>query len=346
MYIYKFLSLLLIMNKNKYLKYKTKYKSLKSRLQDENMDGGAITKQAIITNDNVQLTPKVSHSERFIEFDFPEISISSVEYPQGPTGCTYIRFNTNNVSYYVDSRGGSVMTYASNLSRSNNRAIRGICFAGGSFLGLEAVSGCVIEELKNTDYVCMSKCIVTGASLRSGNMNFNNIYPDKNLGRFAVQNAIENKIYLGQVGAGCMAGDGKYGQGAAFHNYNGVKIFVFTAVNALGSIYNSKGELLRDRKSIPVNVNVLDPKADKNTTLTAVITDLSLNVIELEQLAIQCHTNMASIIRPFHTIGDGDVLFGITLGKVNRETITNFNIRDFYNVCSKITNEAILSCYD
>ncbi|AGD92820.1 endotype 6-aminohexanoat-oligomer hydrolase [Megavirus lba] len=333
-----------MMYQNKYLKYKNKYNMLKNGTN--NLKGGnKHTKQATITNDNINLIPVVSRSERILEFDFPEISIASVEYTEGPTGCTYIRFNVDTASYYVDARGGSVMTYASNHARSNNRAVRGICFAGGSYLGLEALSGCVIEELKMVDYVCVSKCNVTGASLRSANLNYNNIYPDKDLGRFAVQSLQKNHVYLGQVGAGCMAGDGRYGQGAAFATYLGIKIFVLTAVNALGVIYDYNGKILRDRREIIKDDDVLDPNSPKNTTLTVVITNLALNAVELEQLSIQCHTNMAVTIRPFHTIGDGDVLFGVTLSQISKKNIEGFNMTKFYELCSETANRAVLNCF-
>ncbi|BCS82790.1 endotype 6-aminohexanoat-oligomer hydrolase [Cotonvirus japonicus] len=337
------------MTKDKYLKYKTKYKFLKNNHDniDANLDiiGGRNKKSKDVpSNDNTQLTPTVSQAKRTLEFDFPEISVASVEYSDGPTGCTYVRFNVRVASYYVDPRGGSVMIYASN--RSHHGTIRGICFAGGSYLGLEAMAGCTIEELRSVDYECLSKCLVTGASLRSANLNYNNIYPDKNLGRFAVQNLRNGIVGLGQVGAGRMAGDGQYGQGAAFHIHNGAKIFVLTAVNALGVLYDEKGNIVRDRKKIPINDNQLDPSAPRNTTLTMVITDLLLTVQELQQLSIQCHGNMAVVIRPFNTEGDGDVLFSVSLGKIDRNTIPGFKIRDFFLKCSEAVNEAVLSCVE
>jgi 6-aminohexanoate-oligomer endohydrolase len=354
------------MYEKKYFKYKTKYfqykKNETKESNDENNntnDNVDISKQ-IITNDNICLYPSIGKSNRMIKFNFPEISVASVQYNEGPTGCTYVRFNTNNTRYFMDSRGGSVATFATNNTRSNSK-IRGICFSGGSTLGLETVSGCVMEEMKKINYSDHGKCHVIGTTLRSANLDYNYIYPDKNLGRFAVNNLIpypfndnnkdnkqnisENIVYLGQVGVGCMAGDGFYGQGAYFLKYKEIKIFVFSGVNALGTIYNTKGDILKDRWALS---NEKSPyvSLNENTTLTTVVTDLSLSFTELKQLAIQCHTNMAVIIRPFHTIGDGDVLFSVTLNIIDRSNIKDFNILEFYDVCSKCANSAILNCFD
>lgn len=330
-----------------------------SNSQNEKME------EMVITNDNLNLVPVVGKTDKVLKFNFPEISIASVQYNEGPTGSTYIRLNVDNANYYMDSRGGAVNTYASDQRRSNRRTIRGICFSGGSIIGLEAKSGCVIEEMKKINYTDHGKCNVTGATLRSANLDYNYIYPDKNLGRFAVNNLkpdpfkndnnnkseYSNEVYLGQVGVGCMAGDGYYGQGAYFKEYKGIKIFVLTGVNALGAIYNEKGEVLRDRwalsgkKSPYIYSHNNDISTIENTTLTVVITDLTLNLFELQQLAIQCHTNMAVVIRPFHTIGDGDVLFSVTLNKVNRANIKDFRILEFYDVCSQCAKNAVLNCF-
>lgn len=325
----------------KYNKYKHKYIELK-----KNINRPKSTKN-VFTNDNLVLIPKISKTNNLFTFDFPDISIASVHYDEGPTGCTYIRFNINDVFFYCDRRGGSVMTMSSDRTRSNKSNIRGICFVGGSILGLEAICGCIVEEWKNHDYKNFGKCDVIGAALRSGNLNYNEVYPDKNLGRFAVRNVIQNQIYLGQAGAGCMAGNGFYGQGADFRIYNGVRIFAFTAVNALGVIYDTTGNIIKNQWESNNNNNNNNNNDDqiygKNTTLTTLITDLALDFFELEQLSIQCHTNMAIVIRPFNTIGDGDVFFGISLNKINKKNIKKFNIREFYQVCSEVTNNAVIN---
>lgn len=319
---------------------------------DENIKNGNYTRDKtnpIVTNDNIKLVPVVSKTNILMTFDFPEISIASVQYNEGPTGCTYIRFNNEKSTFHCDRRGGSVMTFSSDQVRSDKNNIRGICFAGGSFFGLESITGCIVEEWKANNYTHSGKCDIVGAALYSGNLDYNSIYPDKNLGRFAVNNLKLNEIYLGQAGAGCMAGDGFYGQGAAFKIYQGVKIFAFSAVNALGVIHDPNGRVVRDRWEFKLNDNKSsDPDKiyGKHTTLTAIITNLSLDGFELEQLSVQCHTNIATIIRPFNTIGDGDVLFGISLHSVNKKHIKNFNIKEFYDICSVVTNNAIEKCWN
>lgn len=327
----------------KYIKYKTKYLSIK----DVSKNLIQPFKGVEITNDNLNLVPVVSKTNKLMTFDFPEVSISSVQYKEGSTGCTYIRFNNDRTIFYCDRRGGYVTTASSDRVRLYKNNIRGICFSGGSFLGLEAISGCVAEELKAINYTNFRNCYIVGATLRSANLDYNRIYPDKNLGRFAVNNLKQNQIYLGQAGAGCMAGNGFYGQGASFKIYQGIKIFVVSAVNALGVIHNEKGQVLRNRWQLydKNKTNDLDEIYGKNSTLTTVITDLSLDLFELEQLSIQCHTNMAVVIRPFNMIGDGDVLFGVSLNNIDKGNIHNFDIKDFYRICSEVTNDAVLNCF-
>lgn len=323
------------MYQQKYIKYKIKYLKLRDKIKDR-----------LKTNDNTKLTPQVSVSNKILEFDFPEISVASVYYPEGPTGCTYVRFDVDTVYYYTDARGGSVMTYASDDTRTNKKFVRGICFAGGSFLGLEAISGCVAQEMADADGDNYRKYNITGATLRSGNLHYNKIYPDKELGRFAVKSLVKNRLYMGQVGAGTMAGNGYYGLGAEFHIYRGVKIFVLSAVNALGVLYNEKGEVLRDQWEMARRDGITCKPTRENTTLTVVVTDLMLSHLEVRQLSVQCHTNLAVVIRPFHTIGDGDVLFGVTLNLIDRQHIEDFDIDDFFNVCSQTAQRAILNCYE
>lgn len=116
------------MYKHKYLKYKLKC----SMLEKMNQYGG----KKINTNDNMSLIPKNSKSENVLKFNFPEIEIASVQYDEGPVGCTYIRFCVDNAMFYCDSRGGWPATIATDQSRADKNLIKGICFAGGSLLGL------------------------------------------------------------------------------------------------------------------------------------------------------------------------------------------------------------------
>jgi 6-aminohexanoate-oligomer endohydrolase len=293
------------------------------------------------TNDNVNLIPIRGRSGYIFRYDFPEISISSVQYTEGPVGCTYIRFNVDTAGFFCDERGGWPATYATDLSRTGKNLLRGICFAGGSLLGLEAAVGCVREEFKNTSYINLGDCHVVGAIIYSANLLRNAIFPDRDLGRFAVKTIKKNEVYLGQCGAGCSAGGSYYGQGAHFGTYKNIKIFVLTVVNAVGIIYDDDGNVIRNRWEL-----IEKKPSTKNTTLTAVITNVSLDLFELQQLAIQCHTNMAVVIRPFHTMDDGDVLFSVTLNQINQSDIPDFLLEDFFNTCSLITNKAVQNCFE
>lgn len=140
------------------------------------------------------------------------ITVGSVHYDEGPVGCTYIDFK-NNARVYEDLRGGAV-NRVSCIQYNSVSEIGGICFAGGSTLGLEATTGCIVEKMKQLDYyswkgingaIIWSRCFVQGNTCNP----LNYIYADKNLGKFAVRNTKKNIVLNGQVGVGTMANHGQ-----------------------------------------------------------------------------------------------------------------------------------------
>ena len=190
-----------------------------------------------LTNDLYDFQPKVSKSKNKTTHSFKDIKVGSVEYSEGPVGCTYIHFN-NGARVYQSTQGG----YVANMTMSslnNDFNLEGIGIAGSSTMGLEAIVGCSTELMSEKDYfnICdvNSAVINSGAFMKPGNM----VYANKKLGRFAVRNRIPKVILNGQVGAGCKA---THGQGSAFKSLkNGIKMMCIVVNNALGNVYkNSK----------------------------------------------------------------------------------------------------------
>ena len=117
-----------------------------------------------------------------------------------------------------------------------------ICFAGGSWYGLEAASGVRAELLATKEKNPFEGVAnVAGAIVYDFPGRTNTIYADKELGRSALRAAQPNRFPLGARGAGRFVTVGKYvgrefreQAGQAARSVGGAtKIAVFTVVNAL-----------------------------------------------------------------------------------------------------------------
>jgi L-aminopeptidase/D-esterase-like protein len=316
-------------------------------------------KSSPLTNDTSRLVPRTAFNVPLLEFDFPSLQIGVAAYEEGPIGCTVFRLLRDPISV-IDIRGG----YPGTLSGSPQEDMRtaAICFAGGSIYGLEAASGVAAELFAQSGYIDVKQ--VRGAIIWDL-WRDNKIYPDKALGRAALQSARAGLFPLGRAGAGVSvgcAGEGT-GQGGAFRQVGATKIAVFTLVNATGVIVDRHGKVVRgnlDKTSgkrrhyielleqkLERSEEATEPPLGKNTTLTLVVTNQKLSGYEdthwhLRQLARQVHSSMARAIQPFHSMSDGDVLFAVTTGEVDNKRL---NLTDLGVLASELAWDAVLSCF-
>lgn len=314
-----------------------------------------------LTNDLYDFEPKVSKSKNKTKHSFKDIKVGSVEYSEGPVGCTYIHFDKG-ARVYQSTQGG----YVANMTMSslnNDFNLEGIAIAGSSTMGLEAITGCSAELMVEKEYFNIGNVngaiISSGAFMKPGNM----VYADKKLGRFAVRNRIPRHIFNGQVGAGCSA---THGQGSAFKNLkNGIKIMCIVVNNALGDVYkngkivhklyskpNIKPQYNLDFKSPNNSKNKSSKKTKKpsnkskktkkqkyntkreNTTIMVLITNLDLDISYLQQMAQQVNASFGKSIRPFNTLVDGDVLYACS----TREKKMDFTSKQFVALCDKMSD--------
>jgi L-aminopeptidase/D-esterase-like protein len=322
-------------------------------------------KREPLSNDTAALVPKTAFDVPVLEFDFPALEIGVAAYEEGPTGCTVFRFARDPTSV-IDIRGG----YPGTMSGSPGEDMRtaAICFAGGSIYGLESANGVAAELLAQSGYADIK--LVRGA-VTYDFAREDRIYPDKTLGRAALKAARAGVFPLGRAGVGCGltcgAGFGgvkgeRTGQGGAFRQVGSTKIAVFTAMNAAGAIVNRRGEVVRghldpktgkryhyhellERKLKSQETS--EPRAGKNTTLTLVVTNQKLEGYfearwQLRQLARQVHSSMARAIQPFHSMGDGDILFAVTTAEVENRSL---NLTDRGVLASELAWDAVLSCF-
>jgi len=282
------------------------------------------------SNDHLTLVPRTTFDTPTLTFDFPGLEIGIAEYDEGPTGCTVFRFQKH-LPTAIDVRGGMVgMTQENDICRA-------ICFAGGSLMGLEAVSGVAAGIFAQGGHSLEGQPVMNGAIIYDYGRRDNTIYPDKALGRAALESAKPNIFPLGARGAGRSASVGgvfgwerkeSSGQGAAYRAVEDVKIAVFTVLNAVGAIVDRAGQPVRgnlvdgERQAV---LKALENQLSKNepprgnTTLTLVVTNQKLEYEALTQVGRQVHSSMARAIIPFHTLYDGDVLYNVTTNEISSE---------------------------
>ncbi|GAB3063775.1 P1 family peptidase [Sediminivirga luteola] len=285
-------------------------------------------------NDDVARAPVRSTGRALLEYDFPGVLVGSAHYEEGPTGATVIHVPAG-ARTATDPRGGAVGLSG---AYSFNHAI---CLAGGSVYGLAAGAG-VSDELlarKGNSTAFADLAEVSSAIIYDFSARDTAVAPDAALGRAAVRWAEEGTVPLGLAGAGIRASAGKVdwsraeltGQGAAFRRIGDIRMLAVVVPNPVGVIVDRSGRIVRGNYDAAQDVRrhpALDferalaagipvPVQPGNTTIGALITNVKLSDIELNQLCLQVHSSMHRGIQPFHTSMDGDTLFTLTTDEVD-----------------------------
>ncbi|MEN3274088.1 MAG: 6-aminohexanoate-oligomer endohydrolase [Actinomycetota bacterium] len=252
-----------------------------------------------------------------VEHVLDGVRVGTVEDEDGPTGCTAIVFDRG-AAAAVDVRGGAPGTVGERYG-----FLSALVFAGGSLLGLAAVTGAAdaIHAARGRGTGWFDIPTVAGAILNDYVAGRSWRFPNAALGAAAVAAAEPGFVKIGRVGAGRSATCGKLpppgvdaGQGAAAWTDGSTSVLVVTVVNAVGSIIGRDGRARLGPDPVDRLVAAEGRSSGSNTTLTAVVTDARLDATALGQLARQVHTSMGRAIQPFHTSTDGDALWALTTG--------------------------------
>ncbi|MFI7633077.1 P1 family peptidase [Nonomuraea sp. NPDC049400] len=309
-------------------------------------------------NADLPLAPQASPGRGSVAFDLPGVLVGTAEYAEGPTGCTVIHVPAG-ARTAVDARGGAV---GMSGGYEFNHAI---CFAGGSVYGLAAAAGVSDELLARRDNRTRwdDLQLVSGAVIYDFSARDTAVYPDAELGRAALRNAVEGRFPVGRCGAGRTASAGKVdfgraefaGQGAAFGTFGEAKVLVATVVNAVGAVTDRQGQVVRGNYHAEEGAR-RHPGADYaaaigdpapvvmgNTTLTVMVTNVKLTDIELLQIGRQVHSSMHRGIQPFHTMNDGDVLFAMTTDEVDLVSVKPTGLG---TLASEVAWDAVLSAVE
>lgn len=273
--------------------------------------------------------------------ELKEFKIGHAQDEEKGTGCTVIICKDGAVAG-VDVRGGGPATRETDLLNPKNtvQEVHAVCLSGGSAFGLEASCG-VMEYLKEKKIGFNLRDIiipiVPSACLFDCSVADPFAYPDKQMGYQACQNAQDQPIKQGCVGAGTGASVGKFigfdkamksGLGHAAFQVNDLKVAAIVAVNACGDVYfeNSDQRIAgiydyENNKAISTldvlfeNLPIEDG-CGQNTTIGCILTNAKLDKAQMNKVASMAHNGYARTIRPVHTSSDGDTIFALTSSKV------------------------------
>lgn len=270
-----------------------------------------------------------------------DFRIGNVEDKENGTGVTVI-ISKDGMKAGVDIRGGGPASRETPLldPLMNPEKLYALVFSGGSAFGLNASAGVVkyLEE-KNIGYctkfakvplVCQS-CIYDLGYKSS------KVRPDEKMGYDACIDSEKNIPREGNVGAGCGATVGKlYGMEQAQKSGLGVyaiqiqdlKVGAIVVVNALGDVFNGKGEkiagltskdkktFLNFREEMYKSLNPVKNEASENTILAAIITNGKFSKAHLCKIASMAQDALARRIDPVHTMHDGDTVYVLSTDQI------------------------------
>ena len=259
--------------------------------------------------------------------DIPGIRVGHDTNLVAGTGCTVILCTTPAMGG-VDVRGGAPATRETDLLRPMHmvEAVHAIVLTGGSAFGLDAASGVMryLEEQGIGFDVGVAKVpIVPAAAIFDLAFGDANIRPDSAAGYRACLQATTEPVTQGNVGAGTGATVGKMmgpalamkgGLGSASTQLpDGTLVGAIVAVNALGDILDLQTQKVIAGGRNPTGGFAFD-NLFGNTTIAVVATNASLTKVAANKVAQMAHNGLAMVIRPAHTMFDGDTVFALALG--------------------------------
>jgi L-aminopeptidase/D-esterase-like protein len=263
---------------------------------------------------------------------------------QAVTGCTVVLCEQGAVAG-VDVRGSAPGTRETDLLRPLNlvQEAHAILLTGGSAFGLDAASG-VMRYLEEQgigfDAGVARVPIVPAAVLFDLAIGRADVRPDSAMGYEACRSATDGPVAEGSVGAGTGATIGKLfgprfatkgGLGSASERIGkGIVVGALVAVNAFGDVVDpASGEILAGTRTPGLSGFVDTARRMKgdlgqivlafaNSTIGVVATDARLTKEEANKVAQMAHDGLAAVIRPVHTMFDGDTIFALGTGRTKK----------------------------
>lgn len=261
------------------------------------------------------------------------------------TGCTVVLCEGGAVCGGA-ALGGAPGTRETDLLRPENRVdrVHAALLSGGSAFGLAAADG-VMRYLERRGVGYETRVarvpIVPAAVLYDLGLGSPDVRPDANMGEHACQAAHGGAVEEGCVGAGTGATVGKlFGAAGAMKSGIGtwsvraggeVVVGALVATNAFGDVVDYRtGAILAGTRD-PATGRFVDTAAHlqarpapgrgewprgvlEHTTIGVVATDAVLTKAQAARLAVAAHTGLSRVVRPSHTMVDGDTFFVMGAG--------------------------------
>ncbi len=284
--------------------------------------------------------------------DVPGIEVGQVQDDEALTGCTVILCRKGAVGG-VDVRGSAPGTRETDLLNPINlvNKVHAVVLAGGSAFGLDAASGVMkyLAEQKIGYGLGNNKVpIVPAAILFDLGISKITRHPNAEMGYAAASAAQTGLVLEGNKGAGSgatvgkifgMSGAMKSGLGSASIGIGGgVVVGAIVAVNAFGDVLDPMtGQIIagaRPAKMGPVKLGgsnqfantlkvmetlagrtILSLATGSNTVIGVVATNAKFDKSQATKVAQMAQDGLARVIRPAHTMLDGDTIFALATGQ-------------------------------
>ena len=243
------------------------------------------------------------------------------------TGCTVVLPPPGNVAS-CDIRGSSPSSRELALLHPDRKLteIHAVLLTGGSAFGLAAAEG-VVDWLADNGIGYQTGItpvpIVPGAVIFDLGAGDPNTRPGPAEGRAACENAVEDPIPTGPVGAGTGATVGKWagrefgvrgGLGLARAEEAGHSVAALAVVNAVGDVVSADGRVVAGSRAPDPSYRPLLP-VDQGfpaaTVLAVLTTAANLDKRAVRWLAARGSDGITLAVRPAHTRYDGDVVFAV-----------------------------------
>ena len=273
--------------------------------------------------------------------DVPGLRAGHATDAVGLTGCTVVLCERGAVGG-VDQRGGAPGTRETDLLRPLHlvQEVHAVLLAGGSAFGLAAADGVMrfLEEQGiGFDARVARVPIVPAAILFDLDVGDPRARPTAEMGYAACLAATARRPEDGNVGAGTGARVGsilgaaramKAGIGGASVSLgSGLVVGASVAVNAFGDVVDPRsGEILagvrKPRRNEPAGTletmqGLMGRAALRfasSTVIGVVATNARLSKDEANKVAQMAQDGIARVVRPAHTMFDGDTLFALATG--------------------------------
>jgi len=274
------------------------------------------------------------------------IRVGHAENRDAVTGCTVIICDPRAVAG-MDMRGGATGTRQTDslfASRHVVGFVNAILLTGGSAFGLDAAGGVMRYFEERAIGYETSKGpipIVPTAVIYDLALGEKSVRPDAEMGYQACLNATAGRVKEGSVGVGIGASVGKLyglrramkgGVGTASFQAGELIVGALVAVNSFGDVLDYKdGMLLAGLRESEKGLRLIGTaqelkrtvppslKPFESTVLTVMATNAALTRSEAGHVARMISGTLGKSISPVHTQFDGDIVFVLSLGKVQGE---------------------------